>query len=185
MLSELTRVQHALTTSKGVRMKAESELDSIQQALAAAREDYRKEEKEICQLTDERLSLIMELGADKEELASFQAKATVERKAMEEEFDVSSNVIFNYGYGCYTFVHDICGSKPMIPAGTPVTSEPLPPKFFINPRCHPSASSNPPAAATVREQPPDLSPLAAVNVIDIPSEPSDRANEESNIAAEG
>ena len=185
MESKLTRVQRALTTSEGVRMKAESELDSIQQALAAAREACRKAEEDIFQLTDERLSLIMEVEAGKEELASFQAKATVERKSMEEEFDASSNVIFNYGYGCCTFAHNICGGKPMIPAGTPVTSESLPPEFFINPRCHPSASSNPPAAATVREEPPALSPLAAIEVIDIPSEPSDRANDESNIAAEG
>ena len=38
MESELTRVQRALTTSEGVWIKAESELDSVQQALAAARE---------------------------------------------------------------------------------------------------------------------------------------------------
>ena len=37
---ELTWVQRALTTSEGVRLKAESELDSIQQALVTAREAY-------------------------------------------------------------------------------------------------------------------------------------------------
>ena len=84
MESELTQVQCALTTSEGVRLKAESKLDSVQQALAAAREAYRKAEEEICGLTDERLSLIMELGASKEELVAFQAKATAERKVMEE-----------------------------------------------------------------------------------------------------
>ena len=41
----------------------------------------------------------MELKAGKKELAAFQAKANVERKEMEEEFDASSDVIFNYGYG--------------------------------------------------------------------------------------
>ena len=98
-------------------MKAKSELDSVQLALAVVREARRKAEEEIFHLTDERLSLIMELGAGKEELSAFQAKATMERKAMEEEFDSSSNVIFNYGYGCYAFAHNICESKPMIPAG--------------------------------------------------------------------
>ena len=90
-------------------------------------------EEEICRLTDERLSLIMEVGVDKEELATFQAKATAKREAMETEFDASSDVIFNYGYGCCAFTHDICGSKPMIPAEMPNTSEPLPPEFFVNP----------------------------------------------------
>ena len=114
-------------------MKADSELDSIQQALAAARKACRKAEEEICRLTDERLSLIMEVGAGKEELATFQEKETTERKAMEEEFDTSSDVIFSYGYGCYAFVHDICRSKPMIPTEMPDKSEPLPQEFFINP----------------------------------------------------
>ena len=97
MESELTRVQRALTTSEGVRLKVESNLDSVQQALATEMEACRKAEEEIFRLTDERLSLIMELGAGKKEFAAFQAKATVERKAMEEEFDASSDVIFNHG----------------------------------------------------------------------------------------
>ena len=91
------------------------------------KEAYRKAEEEIFRLTDERLSLIMEVGAIKEELAAFQAKVTTEREAMEAKFDASSDVIFNYGYGCCAFAHDICGSKPMIPIGMPDTTEPLPP----------------------------------------------------------
>ena len=71
MESELTRVQCALTSSEGVRLKVETELDSVQQALVAAREAYRKAEEEICRLTDERLSLIMELEVSKEELTAF------------------------------------------------------------------------------------------------------------------
>ena len=180
----MTRVQRSLTTSEGVQLKAESELDSIQQALATAREACRKAEEEICQLTDERFSLIMELRAVKEELFSIQEKATVERKAMEEEFDASSDVIFNYGYGCCAFAHDICRSKPMILAGMPDTSEPLPPEFFINPRCPPSASSDPPAAATIREEPPASSPLVVVDGTDIP-EPLVRMDGEPDVAVDG
>ena len=71
MESELALVQRALTASEGVRLKAESELDYVQQALAATREACRKAEEETCCLTDERLSLIMELGAGKEELTGF------------------------------------------------------------------------------------------------------------------
>ena len=133
MESELTRVQRAFTTSEGARLKAESELDSAQQALDAAKEACRKAKEEICRLTDERLSLIMEIRVGKEELAAFQVKASAKREAMEAEFDASSDVIFNYGYGYCTFAHDICGSKPMIPCGMPDMSKSLPPEFFVNP----------------------------------------------------
>ena len=73
----------------------------------AAKEAYRKVEEEIFWLTKEQLSLIMEVGASKEELAAFQAKINVEREVIEAEFDASSDVIFNYGYGCCAFAHDI------------------------------------------------------------------------------
>ena len=144
-----------------------------------------KVEDDNCRLTNERLSLIMELEASKDELSAFQAKVTMEKKAMDEEFDASGEVIFNYGYGCCAFAHNICRSEPMIPTGMPDTTKALPSKFFINPRCPPSASSDLPAAATIREEPPAKSPLAAVDEIDIPSEPPARADEESNVAAEG
>ena len=114
----------------------------------------------------------MEVGAGKEELVAFQAKATVEREAMEAEFDASSDVIFNYGYGCCAFAHDICVSKPRIPAGMPDTSKPLPPKFFVNPRCPPSASSGPPGAAASGKEPPASSPSVAVDETDTLLEPS-------------
>ena len=100
--------------------------------MAAAREACWKAEEETCRLTDERLSLIMELRAGKEELVAFQEKALAERKAMEEEFDASSDVIFNYSYGCCAFKHNICGSKPMVPTGMPDKLKPLPPEFFMN-----------------------------------------------------
>ena len=128
----MARVQPALTASEGVQLKTESELDSVQQALAAAGEACRKAEEENCRLIDERLSLIMELGTSKDELSAFQAKMTKEKKAMEEEFDASSDVIFNYGHGCCAFAHNICGSKPMIPVGMPDTSMPLFLEFFLS-----------------------------------------------------
>ena len=128
----MARVQCALTALEGVWLKTESNLECIWQALVAVGEACRKAEEENCRLTDERLSLIMELGASKEELSTFQEKATMERKAMEEEFDESSDVIFNYGYGCCAFTHNICGSKPMIPVGMPDTSKLLSPKFILS-----------------------------------------------------
>ena len=61
----------------------------------------------------------MELGAIKENFAAFQVKSSAEKSVLEAEFDVSSDVIFDYGYSCCDFAHDIRGSKPMIPAGMP------------------------------------------------------------------
>ena len=132
---ELSRVQSALTTSEGGQLKSESELGFVQQALVAAKEAYRRVEEENGRLTDERLSLLVELGAIKDDFAAFRKKSLAERSALEAEFDASSDVIFNYGYGCCAFVHDIRGSKPKIPPGMPDTSNPLTPKFFVNPRC--------------------------------------------------
>ena len=85
-------------------------------------------------LTDERVSLLLELWASKDELSAFRAKVSKERKASEEAFDAGFDVIFNYGYGCCAFAHNICGSKPGIPDGMPDTSNPLHTEF-INPRC--------------------------------------------------
>ena len=95
-------------------------------------------EEEANRLTDERVSLLLELGASKDELSAFWAEASKEKKALEEEFDVGFDVIFNYGYGCCAFAHNICGSKPGILDGMQDTSKPLPLDFFINPRCPPS-----------------------------------------------
>ena len=61
----------------------------------------------------------------------------MEKKAVEEEFDASGDVILNYGYGCCAFAHNICMSKPLIPVRMPDTTNSLPPKFFVNPRCPP------------------------------------------------
>ena len=77
----------------------------------------------------------MELGVIKDDFAAFRGKSSVERSALEGEFDASSDVIFNYGYDCCAYEHDIRGSKPRIPPGIPDTSTPLTSEFFVNPRC--------------------------------------------------
>ena len=139
--SELSRVQCALATSEGGRLKAESELDSVRQALATANEACQKAEEENSSLTDERLSLVMELGATKEDFVAFWEKSFAEKSALEAEFDASGDVIFNYGYGCCAFAHDIRGSKPLIPLGMLDASTTLTLDFFVNPRCPPGSSS--------------------------------------------
>ena len=73
---------------------------------------------------------------------------------MEEAFDAGFDVIFNHGYGCCAFAHNICGNEPVIPDGMPNKSKSLPPKFFINPRCPQGAALGVPTTdpdANVRE----------------------------------
>ena len=113
------------------------ELDVAQLALAASGEACRTAGEEVSRLIDERVSLLVELGASKEELSSFRAEVAKEKKALEAEYDAGFEAIFNYRYDCCAFEHNIYGSKPKIPDGMPGTSEPLTQEFFINPRCPP------------------------------------------------
>ena len=91
-------------------------------------------------MTDERLYLLMELKVTRDDFATFREKTLAKKMAMEAKFYASSDVIFNYGYGCCAFAHNICGSEPLIPIGMPDTLTPLTPEFFVNPRCPPSSS---------------------------------------------
>ena len=100
--------------------------------MAASGEAWRKAEEEVNRLIDKRVSLLVELGARKDELLAFQAEASKEKKAFEEEFDAGFEVIFNYGYGCCAFAHNIYVSKPQIPVGMLDTSKPLPLEFFLS-----------------------------------------------------
>ena len=89
---------------------------------------------------------------------------------MEAKFDASSDVIFNYGYGCCAFAHNICGSEPLIPVEMPNTSTPLTPKLFVNPRCPPSSLSVFPDAEpvkTIGEDFPDKSLPSTRDGVDI------------------
>ena len=173
---ELSRVQCALTTADGGRLKAESKLDSTRQALAAAKEACRRAEEENIRLTDERPSLLMELGAIKEDFATFQAKSSAKKSALEAEFDASSDVILDYGYCCCPFAHDIRGSKPMIPTGMPDTSTRLPLECFVSPRCPLGSSFVLPAVEPVETNGEDLpfKDLPAIEEgVDIPPKPID------------
>ena len=162
--SELTWVQPALAIAESARLKAESERDAAHKAFSLAGEACMKAEEENSRLTDERLSLILELGIIKDDFAALQEKVVADREAMEAELDASGDTLFNYGYGCYVFTHNICGSKPQIPDGMPDPSVPLTPYFFANPRCPSITSSAAPApdpAAVSREERPENSPTTA------------------------
>ena len=122
-----------------VRRRAESDHGAAQAALATTEEACKKLEEENGQLADEKLALVLKLGALRDDFAAFRDKAATDREAIEVEFDVSGNTLFNYGYGCCTFMHNICGSKPQIPDGMSNPSVPLTAEFFANPCCPPSA----------------------------------------------
>ena len=105
--------------------------------MASSGEACRTAGEEVSRLIDEWVSLLVELGASKEELSAFCAEVAKEKKALKVEYDAGFEAIFNYGYGCYAFAHNIYGSKPKILDGMSGMSEPLTPKFFVNPRCPP------------------------------------------------
>ena len=143
--SELAWVCHALSVADNARQRAEAKHGVTREALALAEEARRKAEEESGRLMDERLTLVMELGAIKYEFVAFLEKAASEREAIEAEFDASGDKLFNYSYGCCAFTYNICGSKPQIPDRMPNPSVPLTAEFFANTRCPPGTSSAAPA----------------------------------------
>ena len=66
METKLARVQRALAASKDPRRKVDSELDVARQAFVASGEACRIAKEEASRLADERVSLLVELGANKD-----------------------------------------------------------------------------------------------------------------------
>ena len=98
----------------------------------------RKAEDEASRLAIKRVSLLLELGTSKDEVSALQAHALKEKKALNEAHEEGFDMIFNYGYGCCAFAHNICGSQLVVIDGMPNTSKSLSSEFFINPQCPPS-----------------------------------------------
>ena len=140
METELARVQRALGLVEEARRKAEFDREAAQEVLASMGEACKKAKKENHQLAEEKLALIIKLGAVKDDFAVFREKAAAEKEMMEAAFDSSGDTLFNYGYGCCAFAHNICRSKPEIPDGMPNPLVLLTTDFFANPSCPPSAS---------------------------------------------
>ena len=162
--SELVLVKRALTLTEDARLKAESERGVAHEVLAVAGEACKKPEEENSHLEDERLALVMELWTMKDDFAAFRDKAIADRESMEAEFDASGDTLFNYGYGCWVFMHNICSSKPQIQDGMLDRSVALTLEFFANPPCPPSISSTAPAldpAVGSKEEHPKISPISA------------------------
>ena len=151
---ELARVQNALALAEEARRGAEREHGATREVLAAVGVACKKAEEENGYLADEKLALVIELGALKDEYAAFQEKAAADRDSMEAEFDSSGDKLFNYGYGCCAFAQNICGSKPEIPDGMPNPSVPLTAELFANPHCpsNTSAAASAPGSIVVIEE---------------------------------
>ena len=122
-----------------VRAKVESELARVQSALAVVEEARLKAEDEVSRLADERVSLLLELRTCKDEVSAIRVEALKEKRTLEEAYEDGFDVIFNYGYGCCAFTHNIFGSQPEVPDGMPDTSKSLSLELFINPQCPPGA----------------------------------------------
>ena len=76
----------------------ESGLARVQDALAAVEEARRRAEAKTAHLEIERTSLLLELGATKDEVSSLHSQAGKDKVAMEEDYQKALEVIFAYGY---------------------------------------------------------------------------------------
>ena len=143
--------------------------------MALAGEARKKAEKENGRLADERLALVMELETIKDDFTAFREKAVADREMMEAEFNAIGDTLFNYGYGCCVFTHNISGSKPQIPDGMPDPSVPLTLEFLANP-CFPlGTSAAAPALDPVvvsGEDRSENSPTTAGEEAPLPTDPS-------------
>ena len=70
---------------------------------------------EATRLEVKRTSLLLEIGAAKDEVSS----------------------LFTYDYGCFAFKHNICGDQPEVPDGMLNSSDTLQPELFVGPKCPP------------------------------------------------
>ena len=102
-----------------------------------AEEVRRKAEVEATYHKVERTSLLLEIGAAKDEISSLHSQADKDKEAMEEDFQMALEVIFSYGYEHCAFKQNICGDQPEVPNDMPDSSNLLPPEFFVSPKCPP------------------------------------------------
>ena len=113
------------------RARVESELARVKSALATVEEARRKADDEISRRTDERVSLLLEPWTCKDETSAIQVEALRENEALREAYEGGLDVIFNYGYSCCAFEHNIRDSQPEVPDAMLDTSKLLSPEFFL------------------------------------------------------
>ena len=71
-------------------------------------------------------------------MSSLHSQVGKDKEAMEKDYQKALELIFSYGYVCCAFKHNICGDQLEVPNGMPNSSDPLPTKFFVNPKCPPA-----------------------------------------------
>ena len=92
---------------------------------------------EATRLEVKRTSLLLEIGAAKDEVSSLYSQVGKDKEAMEEDYQKALEVIFTYDYGCFAFKHNICGDQPEVPDGMLNSSDTLQPEFFVGLKCPP------------------------------------------------
>ena len=76
----------AVTTIGDAKARVEDDLARVLDALVAAKEDKRGSEAGITCLAVERMSLLLELQASKDEVSSLHSQASKDKEAMEEDY---------------------------------------------------------------------------------------------------
>ena len=103
--------QLVATTAGDAKARVEDDLTKALNALAAEEEGRRRLEAQIACLEANRTSLFLEFEASKGEVSSLQAQVDKDKKAMEEDYQKTLDLIFADGYGCFLFKHNICGDR--------------------------------------------------------------------------
>ena len=105
--------------------RVQDALATVEEAMAVMEEAKLKAEVEAARLEVERTSLLLEIGAAKDEVSFLHSQASKDKKALEEDYQKSLEVIFSYGYGCCVLKHNIYGDQPEVPDGMPDSANPL------------------------------------------------------------
>ena len=151
----------AASEASDAKARAEEDLARDQEALVAAKEGRCKADAETACLEVEWTSLLLDLGATKDEVSSLHSEVGKEKKAMEEEYQKALEVIFAYEYGCCVFKYNIYGDHPEVLKGMSDSVDPLPPEFFVNPDYPPFQAAT---EATTTEAPLSETPKEPMEV---------------------
>ena len=131
----------AVMAADEAKERVEDELTRARDALAATKEDRRGLEAEVARLSVERMSLLLELEASRDEVSALHSQADKDKESMVEYYQTALEHIFAYGYGCCVFKHGICGDWLMISDGMTDSADPLPLEFFANLGCPPDPNT--------------------------------------------
>ena len=80
------------------KARVESGLARVQDALVVVEEARRMAEADTAHLEIERTTLLLKLGATKDEVSSLHSQVGKDKEAMEEDYQKALEVIFAYGY---------------------------------------------------------------------------------------